>query len=82
MIAHGVKHARSLAGTARWLESIGFRKPRLQARLSAVVEIGAGAALIAGAATPLSARPQVCASSSLPRRSPRSVGAPAGSGAR
>jgi putative oxidoreductase len=55
MIAHGVKHARSLPGTARWFESIGFRKPRLQARLSAAVEIGAGAALIAGAATPLSA---------------------------
>jgi putative oxidoreductase len=55
MIAHGVKHARSLHGTAGWFESIGFRKPKLQARLSAVVEIGAGAALIAGAATPLSA---------------------------
>jgi putative oxidoreductase len=55
MIAHGVRHARSLPGTARWFESIGFRKPRLQARLSAAVEIGAGAALIAGAATPLSA---------------------------
>ena len=55
MIAHGVKHARSLDGTAGWFESIGFRRPKLQARLSAVVEIGAGAALIAGAATPLSA---------------------------
>jgi putative oxidoreductase len=55
MIAHGVKHARSLPGTARWLESIGFRRPGLQARVSAVVEIGSGAALIAGAATPLSA---------------------------
>jgi putative oxidoreductase len=55
MIAHGVKHARTLPGTARWFESIGFRRPRLQAQLSAVVEIGAGAALIAGAATPLSA---------------------------
>jgi putative oxidoreductase len=55
MIAHGVKHARSLPGTARWFESIGFRRPGLQARVSAVVEIGSGAALIAGAATPLSA---------------------------
>ena len=55
MIAHGVKHARSLPGTARWFESIGFRKPRLQAQLSAVVEIGSGAALIVGVATPLSA---------------------------
>lgn len=34
---------------------IGFRKPRLQAGLSAAVEVGAGAALVAGAATPLSA---------------------------
>jgi putative oxidoreductase len=55
MIAHGVKHARTLPGTARWFESIGFRKPRQQAQLSAVIEIGAGAALIAGAVTPLSA---------------------------
>jgi putative oxidoreductase len=55
MIAHGVKHARTLDGTAGWFESIGFRKPKLQARLSAAVEIGAGAALLAGAATPLSA---------------------------
>jgi putative oxidoreductase len=55
MIAHGVKHARSLSGTARWFESIGFRNPELQARLSAVVEIGAGSALLAGFATPLGA---------------------------
>jgi putative oxidoreductase len=55
MIAHGVKHARSLPSTARWFESIGFRRPRLQAQLSAAVEIGSGAALIVGAATPLSA---------------------------
>jgi putative oxidoreductase len=53
MIAHGVRHARTLDGTARWFESIGFRPPRLQAQLSAAVEIGAGAALVAGAATPL-----------------------------
>ena len=52
MIAHGVKHARSLPGTARWFESIGFRKPRLQAQLSAAVEIGSGAALIVGAIGP------------------------------
>ena len=55
MIAHGVKHARSLNGTARWFESIGFRNPELQAKMSAVVEIGAGTALLAGLATPLSA---------------------------
>ena len=31
MIAHGVRHARSLDGTARSFESIGFRQPRLRA---------------------------------------------------
>jgi putative oxidoreductase len=55
MIAHGVKHGRTLAGTAGWFHSIGFRKPELQARASAGVEIGSGAALLVGAATPLAA---------------------------
>ena len=55
LIAHGVKHGRSLDGTAQWFESIGFRSPRLQARASAVVEVGAGIALVAGAATPIAA---------------------------
>jgi putative oxidoreductase len=53
MIAHGVRHARTLAGTAGWFRSIGFRQPELQARLSSAVEIGAGAAVAVGAATPL-----------------------------
>ncbi|GAA1847270.1 DoxX family protein [Pseudonocardia ailaonensis] len=55
MIAHGVKHGRSLKGTAGWFGSIGFRQPELQAKASAVVEIGSGAALIAGVGTPLAA---------------------------
>ena len=55
MIAHGVRHGRTLQGTGRWFGSIGFRRPELQAVTSAVVEIGAGSALVAGAATPLSA---------------------------
>ena len=55
MIAHGVKHGTSLDGTAGWFGSIGFNQPRLQAQLSSVVEIGSGAALLAGAATPLAA---------------------------
>jgi putative oxidoreductase len=55
MIAHGVKHGRTLAGTAGWFQSIGFQQPGLQARASAAVEIGAGAALVVGAATPLAA---------------------------
>jgi putative oxidoreductase len=55
MIAHGVRHARTLAGTARWFGSLGFRQPELQARTSAGVEIASGAALLVGAATPLAA---------------------------
>jgi len=55
MIAHGLKHGKTLDGTAGWFGSIGFREPRLQAQASAVVEVGAGAALLAGAATPLAA---------------------------
>jgi putative oxidoreductase len=53
MIAHGVRHGRTLDGTARWFGSIGFRKPEVQAALSAVVEVASGVALLAGAATPL-----------------------------
>ncbi|HTR94455.1 MAG TPA: DoxX family protein [Trebonia sp.] len=55
MIAHGLRHARTLDGTAGWFKSIGFREHRLQAQLSAAVEIGAGAALAGGAATALAA---------------------------
>ena len=55
MVAHGIKHGRSLDGTALWFSSIGFREPKLQAAASAVVETGAGAAVLAGAATPLAA---------------------------
>jgi putative oxidoreductase len=55
MIAHGVRHHRTQKGTADWFGSIGFRDPQLQARLSAVTEIGSGTLLIAGAATPLAA---------------------------
>jgi putative oxidoreductase len=55
MVAHGVRHGRSLDGTAGWFGSIGFKQPRLQAAASAAVEVGAGAALIAGAGTPLAA---------------------------
>lgn len=55
MVAHGVKHGRTLAGTAGWFSSIGFKMPKVQAAASAAVETGAGAALLAGAATPLAA---------------------------
>ena len=59
MIAHGLRHGRTLDGTARWFGSIGFRSPELQARLSSVVEVGSGTAVLAGAATPLSASAMV-----------------------
>lgn len=55
MVAHGIRHGRTLEGTARWFSSIGFRQPAVQAKASAVVEVGAGAAILAGAATPLAA---------------------------
>ncbi|WP_302660121.1 DoxX family protein [Rhodococcus sp. SGAir0479] len=55
MVAHGMRHGRTLDGTAGWFGSIGFRRPRLQAQASAVVEVGAGALLVAGAATPAAA---------------------------
>ncbi|OZF45787.1 DoxX family protein [Rhodococcus sp. 14-2470-1a] len=55
MIAHGVKHGRSIDGTAGWFGSIGFRQPRLQAQASAVVETAAGAALVVGLGTPVAA---------------------------
>jgi putative oxidoreductase len=55
VIAHGIKHGRTLDGTARWFGSIGFREPELQARLSAVVEIGSGTALVLGVGTPAAA---------------------------
>ncbi|WP_419179536.1 DoxX family protein [Rhodococcus opacus] len=55
MVAHGVKHARSLDGTTRWFESIGFRNPKFQAATSAGVEVLSGSALIAGTMTPVAA---------------------------
>jgi putative oxidoreductase len=55
MIAHGVKHGQTLEGTGRWFGSIGFAQPKTQAIASAVVEVGSGAALLAGVATPLAA---------------------------
>ena len=55
MIAHGIRHGRSLDGTARWFGGIGFRHPGLQARVSAALEVGAGGALLTGTATPVAA---------------------------
>lgn len=53
MIAHGARHGKTLEGTARWFESLGFREPKLQAQVSSAIEVASGSALIVGAGTPL-----------------------------
>jgi putative oxidoreductase len=55
MLAHGINHARTQEGTARWFEKVGFRSPELNARLSAGNEIAIGLALIAGLLTTIAA---------------------------
>jgi len=51
MLAHGINHARSLDGTAKWFAAKGFRQAKANAVASAVGEILIGTALIAGFAT-------------------------------
>ncbi|MDX1509861.1 MAG: DoxX family protein [Nitriliruptorales bacterium] len=51
MIAHGVRHARTLEGTAGWFASLGFRHAPLQARISAAGEIAIGLGIGAGLLT-------------------------------
>jgi putative oxidoreductase len=56
MIAHGYNHWRGggkIAGTARWFSGLGLRHGIVQAWLSVVTEIGAGALLVVGLLTPL-----------------------------
>lgn len=58
MAVHGynkVFGGGGLDGTGRWFGSIGMRWPRLQARLAAFTELGAGLAFAAGFMTPLAA---------------------------
>lgn len=58
MIAHGVNHwigGGRIAGTARWFSGLGLRHGVLQAWLSVLTEIGAGALLVFGLLTPLAA---------------------------
>lgn len=55
MVAHGVRHGRTVDGTARWFETIGFRKPKMQAQLSSALEVASGAAIAVGFATPFAA---------------------------
>ncbi|RAY17049.1 DoxX family protein [Actinomadura craniellae] len=56
MIAHGLNHwlgGGRIEGTARWFGGLGLRHGRLQAWMSVVTEIGAGALLVVGLLTPL-----------------------------
>lgn len=56
MIAHGLNHwlgGGKIAGTARWFSGLGLRNGPLQAWLSVITELGAGALLIVGLLTPL-----------------------------
>ncbi|MFD0901947.1 DoxX family protein [Actinomadura sediminis] len=56
MIVHGYNHWRGggrIAGTAGWFGGLGLRYGTLQAWLSVLTEIGAGALLVLGLLTPL-----------------------------
>lgn len=55
MVAHGINHARSQEGTAKWFAKVGFRSPRMNARMSAVSELAIGAGLIVGLLTSIAA---------------------------
>lgn len=58
MLAHGWNHAFGggrLPGTARWFESIGLRPGKVHALLATATELGAGALILLGLITPLSA---------------------------
>lgn len=55
-LAHGYNHifgGGKIAGTARWFESLGMRPGVLHAWTASLTELGAGALLVAGLATPL-----------------------------
>ncbi|KOG07526.1 DoxX family protein [Streptomyces viridochromogenes] len=56
MVAHGWNHWRGgggIKGTAGWFAGLGLTRPRLQAWLSVVTEIGAGVLLVLGLLTSL-----------------------------
>lgn len=55
-LAHGYNHVFGggrIAGTARWFESLGMRPGPLHAWTASLTELGAGALLLLGLATPL-----------------------------
>lgn len=56
LAAHGYNKifgGGGLAGTARWFGGIGMRWPKMQARLAATTEIGAGLLMAAGLLVPV-----------------------------
>lgn len=56
MLAHGWNHVFGggrIAGTGRWFESLGMRPGWLHAWTASLTELGAGALLVLGLATPL-----------------------------
>src|SRR5829696_1770093 len=61
LAAHGAQKlfgwfgGNGLAGTAGWLESVGFRPGRVHALMAGSVEVGGGLLLALGVATPLGA---------------------------
>lgn len=55
MLLHGINHGKSLDGTARWFESVGFSQSRLLAMASTGGEIAIGLGLIAGLLTSFAA---------------------------
>jgi putative oxidoreductase len=55
-LAHGINHifgGGKIAGTARWFEGLGMKPGIVHAWFASVTEIGAGALLVLGLATPL-----------------------------
>ncbi len=58
MLAHGYNHiwgGGRIEGTARWFESLGMKPGKLHAWTASLAELGAGAMLVLGLATPLAA---------------------------
>jgi putative oxidoreductase len=55
MLAHGLNHARSLAGTEKWFAKKGFKAPAMNARMSAATELAIGLGLISGLLTSVAA---------------------------
>jgi putative oxidoreductase len=57
-LAHGINHifgGGKIAGTGRWFESLGMKPGFLHAWTASLTEIGAGALLVLGLATPVAA---------------------------